>query len=59
MEVSSLARGTWIEISIRAAVACACGRRPSQEGRGLKSELGGDDLLHPMSSLARGTWIEI
>ena len=36
--VSSLARGTWIEMPVRSLALYAYERRPSQEGRGLKFE---------------------
>ena len=56
---SSLSRGTWIEMfSVLSAVKVPQ-RRPSHEGRGLKSSPVALLVRGRWSSLSRGTWIEI
>ena len=57
--MSSLARGTWIEIRKNLEVNGDLESRPSQEGRGLKYERRVRGEFDALSSLARGTWIEI
>ena len=57
--LSSLMRGTWIEIVDAFDGVFEAGCRPSCEGRGLKFSAACASLQARKSSLMRGTWIEI